>query len=170
MIALSNDLVVFPSEAVMFQGNLSGLISRSNLEKLKVFSFKKQTHKNCEFWSNDGISDTYNMGDFHVDISRDFARFYFGDPLCYGYFYSDPLKLYFLLPGELTPNDFEICGYDSFDNTYPIAKLMSTLVMQINEYFQFLSICFDAYNRIHSTTCKSSPDDSKKSAYDDLPF
>jgi hypothetical protein len=158
-------------ETVIFTKDLHCRFSVENVEKLKVYSLSKKEFDNCEDWSGDEDNQCYKIADFNVEVSKDKTRFFYGDPIQYGYFRHKPEKLYFLPVGTCpTPEGFEVVGSDSFDEEYKVPGSMWDFGMFIDNFlFHVMGKRLELkneYSRIRSEKRKLVNAETD----DDLPF
>lgn len=122
-------------ETVIFPKDLHCSFLPENVAQLKVFSLSKKKFDNCEYWSGDDNNQCYKVGDFNVEVSPDKTRFFYGDPVQYGFFKHNPEKLYFLPVGTCpTPEGFEVIGSDSFEDEYKLPGSMWDFGMFIDNF------------------------------------
>jgi hypothetical protein len=112
-------------EMVIFTKDLHCRFSSENIEQLKVYSFSKKEFDNCEDWSDDEKNHCFKVADFHVEINKEHSRFFFGEPILWGFYRHNPEKLHFLPVGTCPiPESFQVIGSDSFESFYKIPSSM----------------------------------------------
>jgi hypothetical protein len=158
-------------ETVIFTKDLHCRFSPENIEQLKVYSFSKKEFDNCEDWSGDGDA-CYKIADFNVEVSKDQTRFFFGDPIQYGFFNHNPEKLYFLPVGTCpTPEGFEVLGSDSFEKEYKVPGSMWDFGIFIDDFlFQIRRQRLEFQNNHSLKRAKYSQLVNVETDDDDLPF
>ena len=159
-------------ETVIFTKDLHCSFSPENIELLKVYSFSKKAFDNCEDWSSDDENQCYKIADFNVDVTKEKTRFFYGNPVQYGFFNHKPDKLYFLPVDTCpTPEGFEVIGSDSFEEEYKLPGSMWDFGMFIDDFlFKVLSQRNDLSMEFNHERSKQSQLVSVETDDDDLPF
>jgi hypothetical protein len=159
-------------ETVIFTKDLHCRFCTENIEQLKVYSFSKKAFDNCEDWSGDGDA-CYKIADFNIEVSKVKTRFFYGDPVQYGFFRHKPEKLYFLPVGTCpTPEGFEVIGSDSFEDEYKLPGSMWDFGMFIDNFLfhvvgQRLELQNEHYRKLSEQHQLVDADNNNG---DDLPF
>ena len=158
-------------ETVIFTKDLHCSFCTENIEQLKVYSFSKKEFDNCEDWSGDGDA-CYKIADFNVEVSKDKTRFFFGEPIKYGFFNHNPEKLFFLPVGTCpTPKGFEVIGYDSFEEEYKVPGSMWDFGMFIDNFlFHVMGQRLELQNEHSLKRSEKRHIVNVKTDDDDLPF